>query len=262
MGILATALVLLAFAAPARADMLTSLISHWKLNEASGTRVDSHGSNDLTDNNTVTQNPGKIGDAAQFTRANSEHLDIADNAALSFGDDPMSIVFWVYMDSKPGGLMGMVAKNVSEYYTDWRDTTDRFRFGAAGTIVSADTFGAPSTATWYMIYVYHDPTADEIGISVNDGTVDTAATSSGITDGTDDFNIGSVQGTSDYWDGRIDSVSIWDKVLASSEVTDLYNAGAGFDYPFGVGGGARSFGVIIYSASGGIPFGFPIGGLW
>jgi len=34
-------------------SLATNLVSYWELEEASGTRVDSHGSNDLTDNNTV-----------------------------------------------------------------------------------------------------------------------------------------------------------------------------------------------------------------
>lgn len=38
----------------------TSLISYWELNEPSGTRTDLHSANNLTDNNTVTTNPGTI----------------------------------------------------------------------------------------------------------------------------------------------------------------------------------------------------------
>lgn len=37
-----------------------SLVSWWALDEASGSRADSHGSNTLTDNNTVTQGSGKV----------------------------------------------------------------------------------------------------------------------------------------------------------------------------------------------------------
>ena len=39
-------------------NLLTNLVSWWELDEASGTRVDKHGSNDLTDNNTVTDAEG------------------------------------------------------------------------------------------------------------------------------------------------------------------------------------------------------------
>lgn len=44
------------------AGLLTNLISSWPLTESSGTRFDVHGSNDLTDNNTVTGNPGVVYD--------------------------------------------------------------------------------------------------------------------------------------------------------------------------------------------------------
>ena len=49
-----------------------NLIAFWQLEEASGVRYDSEGSNNLTDNNTVTSATGVVGDAAQFTRSNSE----------------------------------------------------------------------------------------------------------------------------------------------------------------------------------------------
>jgi len=34
------------------------------------------------------------------------------------------------------------------------------------------------------------------------------------------------------WDGVIDELGIWDRVLSASEVTELYNSGSGFQYPF------------------------------
>lgn len=39
-------------------DIKTSLVSYWNLSESSGNRADSHGTNTLTDINTVTGNPG------------------------------------------------------------------------------------------------------------------------------------------------------------------------------------------------------------
>ena len=44
---------------PATLTAAASLVSYWNLDEASGTRRDTYGSNHLTDNNTVTTNPGK-----------------------------------------------------------------------------------------------------------------------------------------------------------------------------------------------------------
>lgn len=60
--------------------MKTSMVSWWELSEASGDRADSHGTNTLTDTNTVTQaaRPGR-------------YLSLGDVAALSFDlDDAFS----------------------------------------------------------------------------------------------------------------------------------------------------------------------------
>ena len=47
-------------------SLTTNLISYWKLDETSGTRVDSVGNNDLTDNNTVLYGAGKQGNGADL----------------------------------------------------------------------------------------------------------------------------------------------------------------------------------------------------
>ncbi len=48
----------------AHAALTDNLSAYWKLDEASGTRVDSAGSNDLTSNNSVGQAVGKLGNAS------------------------------------------------------------------------------------------------------------------------------------------------------------------------------------------------------
>ena len=224
--------------------ILDNLEAHWKLNEASGTRVDSHGSNDLTDINTVLQAAGKIGNAAQFQDSNSERLFVADNASLSMGDIDFSFAAWVYLDSKPAEQMyvfskGLVSAN-AEYQLYWNDAADRFTFRVSDDTTSqgenADNLGAPSTATWYFIMCWHDATANTINIKVNDGTVDSAAYSLGSYDSIRPFTIGARSDGSShnrFWDGRIDSLSVWKRVLTAQEQTDLYNGGAGLDYPFG-----------------------------
>lgn len=255
------ALIVLAFASPARADLLTSLEGHWKLEEASGTRVDAHGSNDLTDNNTVTQNPGKIGDAGQFTAANSEYLSIVDNASLSTGDIDFTIAAWIYLDSK-SAEMTIAAKDAPgdrEWTLRWV-TGDVFRFDiwatGGGSIgrVDANSFGAPSIATWYFVMAWHDATANKVYIQVNNGTVNEVATTGVIADKAAAFTIGR-RGTFN-WDGRIDSVSFWKRTLTTQERTDLYGGGSGLDYPF-TPPPQRSFGTILFR----IPVGFPVGGL-
>lgn len=214
------------------------LIAHWKLNEASGARADSHGSFNLTDNNTVTSRAMVLNDGASFDDANNEYLSHADHADLSFPTGDMTLVFWVRLDDL-SAAKALVTKvnwgaNQKEYYT--RVSTTRFMFRASSngtgvTDVVADSFGLPSTGVDYMIFAYHKDGV-EIGISINDGTVDTIAFTGGMYAGTARFTIGRLDDDLNRMDGGIDSVSIWSRKLTAAEVTALYNGGAGLDYPF------------------------------
>jgi len=223
---------------------LTNLISYYKEGEASGTRVDSvvASANDLTDNNTVTQAAGKVGNAAQFTAANSEYLSRVDNASLSTGDIDFTIACWVYLDSKPANVMCIASKedaiaSAAEWRMEWRNTTDRFRFiifnsagGATG--IAADNLGVPSTATWYYVIVWHDATANTINIQVNNGTANSTAELIAIVDSTASFRIGALStGTvGNFWNGRNDELLFCKSVLTAAQKTALYNSGNGCTY--------------------------------
>src|SRR3989338_9836212 len=156
----------------------TSLNAFWKLDEASGTRSDSVGSNNLTDNNTVTQGTGKVGNAAQFTAANSESLSITDNTALSTGDIDFTIAAWVYLDSV-SSTRGIVDKRSADaagsndYSLRYNQLIDRFAFYVNGvddtSKAVADNFGSPSISTWYFIVAWYTATDNTLHIQVNNG---------------------------------------------------------------------------------------------
>lgn len=220
----------------------TDLISWWPLDEASGARADSHGSNDLTDNNTVGQAVGKVGNAADFVAANSEYLSRADNASLSAGDVDVSWGLWVYLDDKTAArtvlAKFLVTGNHREYWIQYNLDTDRFQFvvssdGGSGTIVTleADNLGSPSINTWYFIVAWHDAAGNTLNIQVNNGTVDSVAHTLGIYDGTASFVLGRIgDASANYHDGRLDEVFMYKKVLSADERTWLYNDGDGRSY--------------------------------
>lgn len=251
-----------------------SLQSHWKLDEASGNAIDAHGSNTLLDVNTVTSNPGKLGTARQFTAANGELLTTPDVASLSIGSGVlMTLATWVYMDSVPGSgaRHNIVAKRTGpspEYFMGWNNPY--FEFCACSAVGNANftaanstSFGGPSTGQWYFVVGWYDGV--NLNIQINDGPVDSTAYTLDIYDGLGAFAIGGYYdaGGNEFWDGRIDSVSLWKRVLTAAERTALYNAGFGLDYPFPTAVGITSleqFGVPIVSFSTGLsiqPLGIP-----
>lgn len=225
-------------------DLLRSLVAHWRLNERSGTRYDAHGANHLADNNTVTNSDqGKLGYCALFTRANSEYLSIADNAALSMGDIDCTFAAWVYLNSQSASqdLLGKISaigsNSTSEYALRYNLATDTFRFLVIGSddnaaFVDTGALGA-ATGIWLFIIAWHDSVANTLNIRINNGTVSSTSHTMGIKDAAAGFALGRPGDfNGNYLDARLDSVSIWKRVLTSAERTALYAAGAGLDYPF------------------------------
>lgn len=232
------------------------LVEHWRLDEVSGAALPAYGANTLTDNATVTSNPGKISPLArQFTAANSEYFSIVDNAGLSIGDIDFWWSVWVWFDSKPGAgpVWGIVDKgdNNSPFETEYslrynnNGSVDRFDFSILHSTVqktvTANTFGGPSTSAWYFVMAYHDSINDLLGISVNGGAFDTAATAATAPGDTAlPVTVGARNGgvATTFWDGRIQALSFGKNPPGGiaglrSEIRDrLYNGGDGRLFPW------------------------------
>lgn len=232
--------------------LLSGLISYWKLDEESGTRVDSVGSEDLSDNNTVTFETGKIGsrNAATFVNANDEYLEADGDIGLN-DDDEFTIAGWVKLASNSANrhlvtkweqvaegrsFLLLYDQAIDRYAWLLSDNTDTP--GTTSTRINADNFGSPSTDTWHFIVCWKTNTGnptDSIWIQVNDGTVDTTGTDS---DGyfaapNTAFRLGAiVANLTPSHDGALDGWGLWNRALTSSERSELYNSGNGLDYPF------------------------------
>jgi hypothetical protein len=208
----------------------TGLVSWWSLDETSGTRNDSHGSNHLTDNNTVGYTAGVRDNAAYFIAANNEHLSINDNASVSTGDINFTVCYWVYMNTKAGTMVYKHASSSTrEYYTQYESVSDRYRFcyssnGTSFSTISADNFGSPGTGEWHYVCAWHDATNNQVGIQVNNGTANTSSYSSGVFDSTSPLMIGL------GLNGYLDEIAFYKRTLSSAEREWLYNAGSGREY--------------------------------
>lgn len=229
------------FGMDTQGTLLDGLIAYWKLEEPGGVRDDQKGPYDLAAVNGVTQAAGKVGNAAQFTAANSEFLSLADNADMSTGDIDFTFAAWVYLDSKAVrtilSKVGDGSTNNTEYLLRYINTVDRFQFfvssGTVMTILPADSLGSPLTGTWYFIVAWNDSVNDTINIQVNNGAVDSLSHVGGGQNTAQDFRIGALNPANDHWNGRIDEVGFWKRVLTAQERADLYNAGAGTTYTLG-----------------------------
>jgi RHS repeat-associated protein len=218
------------------------LVSWWGFNEASGTRIDSHGPNHLTDNNTVAYTSGVLGNSADFESGNSEFLELTDNSSLSSGDVDLTIAAWVKLESK-GAEEIIVSKfdagfSNAEYALWYEAPSDRFCFriykASTNTPVGtqcANALGSPAVGVWYYLVGWHDASADTVNIQVNNGVINSSATTGAPEDTSSSFRIGA-RNTAEvaYFDGLIDEVAVYKRVLSDGERSWLYNGGTGRTY--------------------------------
>lgn len=217
--------------------LLTNLISYWKLDEASGNAADAHGSNTLTDNNTVTSDTGlTYALARQFTYANDEYLSCASNASLQTGDIDFTFIGQMRLSDITTDSHALCEKwaGGNEYIIRFSLSDNAFQFivndGGGNVSVLASTFGVPSINTWYIIAAWHDATANTINIQINNGAVDSTSHTTGVATGAADFVVGGRGTGADDMDGRIGPNVFWKRVLDSTARTAVYNSGTLLPY--------------------------------
>jgi hypothetical protein len=211
--------------------LLTDLVAYWNLQETAGTRFDSTAnSNNLTDNGSVGSSTGIVGDAANFDGTNT--LSLASNSAVTLdGTTDFTIAGWFKTSST--ATQTIVGKEIasstaSEYLLFVTSGTNLYwRVGnSSGTLIKSGL----STGSWNFFVAQYDTSTGDIGLSVNGGSfITTAATPFTITDA---FYLGSRDNSSLFFNGLLDEVGIWKRLLTLLEITGLYNSGSGLTYPF------------------------------
>lgn len=215
-------------------SLLNELQAYWKLNEASGYRLDSYGLNTLTDTNSVGQATGKIENAASFVRASNQYLSHVDNAALRTGSVSFSMSFWLYPTDITTLFETVATKNGGAGQREWelflypstqnsrlsfltRNIGDTAWFEAIFLLTLVNN-------TWYHVYAEHNLTTGANGISVNNGAMVTTPFASSSVAGNGDFMIGRSFGA-ERLSARVDEFGFWKKPLTTTQRTYLYNSG-------------------------------------
>lgn len=200
--------------------LLTSLSSYWKLDEASGNRADSQGSNILTETGTVTATSGALNNAVSF--AGAGRVSVADTANLSVGDEDWSCSFWM-RPSALGGLQAPVGKG-----TEWL-----VYLSAGGSVIfqtagGSDLATAGGTAndgvTIHVVITFNASTNNKI-VYIN-GSSSASGAGTPSTDGAAAFSIGALGDGSLPYSGWVDETGFWKgRELSAGDVTLLYNSG-------------------------------------
>jgi hypothetical protein len=229
-------------------NLLSGLIAYWKLEEASGTRYDSHGSYDLTENVGIDSGVGVKGDCAvsnstyddgrSLTISPSPYDSVGSSWSLSFwiaangGDAPQMFpnawgnccLFTIPTIDGDQILRGQIWKDGQ---AGGNDGTDISKSGiyTGGFVHIAITHHLPTKT----IRVYYD------GVEEHVITYTTSLNSVSGTGNNDENTVlsmfgGDILGTNYAGPGKLDEVGIWGRAITAAEVSALYNGGSGITY--------------------------------
>lgn len=219
----------------------TGLEAFYKLSDPN----DSVGSHNLTETGSPTYAAGLIDNAVVLSGSNFLFREDDDLFTLrkTAGDPDLgssrTFAVWINADdfaSQPGILSNWA--NSGGGPVQWllfADDTTHLTFQVRDTsnVDHTARLSAPSTGAFHLIVCTYSSADGAIGISVDAGTV-TSTTTASVREGIGSFDVGSrnTSGAGAGFNGLIDNVGVWTRVLSSTEITTLYASGAGLEFPF------------------------------
>lgn len=199
----------------------TNLVAYWKMDDASGAIVDSHGSYDGTNTGASYGATGIINDCLDFESSEGDHVTVASFPALNGN---FSISFWLKPES---------ANPANAYPLN--KGTDKICQLYNGNLYTIDNsvFTAITAGSWqHFVITYEAGQTPSLIMYKNGSSVDSSNWSNSYSSSTGTFYMGDESGFSKPYDGLMDEVAVWTRTLTPTEVSDLYNSGAGLAYPF------------------------------
>lgn len=211
--------------------ILDNITAAWSLDESSGNALDSSGNgNTLTNTGSVGYVTGLINNGAQGTATTGGYLI----AASDFGLATSSTNTWNIWYKRGSTATGYIIDNISAVASSIRfilyESAGTLRMFANGNEVATGTL---TVGTWYMITVTKNNTTWELFVNtVSQGTASTGGLTYGGGSGFTVLNSLYTGGTTT--NATVDIGTLWTRVITSGEMSQLYNGGAGIQYPFSV----------------------------
>lgn len=220
-------------------SLLNGLVSYWKFDEVSGNAIDSVGSNDLVPFNGVTYVAGKQGNAAHFKSSLSQYLAITNLAQNGLSPQVFSVSAWFKFDTLTS-YQTIFAKSYKTtsispgfsygVYADFTNNTITINVGYSTTTWLFNAIPFAFVAGVYYHLVFHLD-GSFVYLYINNSLIAKVVQAHPVLYSDGDFWIGD-DITVDPFNGSIDEVGFWSRILSASEVSELYYKGYCLPFPF------------------------------
>ena len=203
-------------------------LSYWRLNETSGTNAaDSDGSNPGVYTGSPTLGAASLltndGDKAATFSGSAQYVRVASSASLSLAST-VSLEAWIKPTSIPAaGAFASVLTKPESYSLQFNGPKMEFTIMQAGTRRRLQTPAALVAGTRYHVVGTYDGTTQRLYI--NGALVASAALTGAITTNTNQLNIASWNGSSEFFAGTIDEAAVYGAVLSPTQVANHYSVG-------------------------------------
>ena len=223
-------------------DWTTNLSAYWSFDEGTGTIA-----TDLSNNsrngilNNTGWTTGIIGSATSYNGINT-YINVSKKVVYE-RTDAFSLSFWMNTSVGPGVLQTVFfAGSTGGSDTGWHvrlDGTDKLEFhmNGATNLFSVETTNAiGSNNKWkHVVIVYNGSSqADQVLFYINNSVVATTgvgSVTSSLVSGSNKNVIGAKhEGLSIPFNGSLDEIALFKRALNTSDITELYNSGAGLSF--------------------------------
>lgn len=207
------------------------LVSYYKLDESTGSTLDSHGTNHGLKAGSVAQGiTGIINTAYSFSGV-ADFNSIVALPAFSLGS--VSLTCWASSIYAPGTSRQDIVNNSEDSCSlRWEHAAGpAIIIRTAGGYTTVERAGTLTANTWHHFGATYDN--DILKLYLDGSLVGSSTAPTGsIVQATSAWNLGKHPANVNYFRGRIDEVGFWNRVLTLSEIQELYNNGSGLAYPF------------------------------
>ncbi len=205
------------------------LLGHWTFDDPTNLGKDMASTNNaVAMGGAYSFGSSRVGAGALSVDGIQGHLEIADTPEMRFAaNQTFTLSAWVYPANLPGSWKGIVTKsrNQSPWYGIWINDQNQWVFGENQNLVGQNLPVDENNQLipqWHLITVMQDGSQGASMIYV-DGLLMAAGQSANV-NGSGPLWIGGAASVSEYFNGLIDDVRLYKRVLTEAEITELYNA--------------------------------------